>query len=250
MTLALHSPCWDARLKIYPTLNLHHGLVVPAGQAGPIAVPPLDLAAWMLDEGACRLALVDVDAAHGTGNNRELIARILQICRNQGRKVCIQVAGGVRSSDQAQFFIDQGATWLVVGTILHKSPMVVEQLVARFQSHLTAGVDARGGRVHRSGWVDSTGLSAVEMATRARDYGFKRLLFVDIPDEADAEPDFETARTLSTVSGLPIFMGGSITRPEHLDRLHTQQGLKGALVDALLFRGNARLMAFLQTACA
>lgn len=237
-------------MKIYPTLNLQHGLVIPARQAGPIAVPPLELVAWMLDEGACRLALVDVDAAHGTGNNRELIAQILKLCRTQGRKICIQVAGGVRSSDQAQFFIDQGATWLVVGTILHKSPMVVEQLVARFQSHLTAGVDARGGRVHRSGWVDATGLSAVEVATRARDYGFRRLLFVDIPDEPDADPDFETARSLSAATGLPLIMGGSITRPEHLDCLHAQQGLKGALVDALLFRGNARLMAFLQTACA
>ena len=237
-------------MKIYPTLNLQHGLVIPAGQAGPIAVAPLELVAWMLDEGACRLALVDVDAAHGTGNNRELIARILQMCRAQGRKVCIQVAGGVRSSDQAQFFIDHGATWLVVGTILHKSPLVVEQLVARFQTHLTAGIDARGGRVHRSGWVDATGLGAAEVATRARDYGFRRLLFVDIPDEPDADPDFETARTLSVVSGLPLIMGGSITRPEHLDRLHAQQGLKGALVDALLFRGNARLMAFLQTTCA
>lgn len=250
MTLALHSVCRDVRLKIYPTLNLQHGLVIPAGQAGPIAVAPMELAAWMLDEGACRMALVDVDAAHGTGNNRELIARILQMCRAQGRKICVQVAGGVRSSDQAQFFIDQGATWLVVGTILHKSPLVVEQLVARFQSHLTAGIDARGGRVHRSGWVDATGLDAVEVATRARDYGFRRLLFVDIPDEADAEPDFETARTLGAVSGLPLIMGGSITRPEHLDRLHAQPGLRGALVDALLFRGDARLMAFLQTACA
>jgi len=204
----------------------------------------------MLDEGACRLALVDVDAAHGTGNNRELIARILQQCRTQERKVCIQVAGGVRSSDQAQFFIDQGATWLVVGTILHKSPMVVEQLLARFQPHLTAAVDARGGKVHRSGWVDAVSLSAAEMASRARDYGFKRLLFVDIPDEADAEPDFATARTLSAASGLPLIMGGSISTPEHLDRLHAQQGLKGALVDALLFRENPRLLAFLQAACA
>lgn len=250
MTLALHSVCRDVRLKIYPTLNLQHGLVIPAGQAGPIAVAPMELVAWMLDGGACRMALVDVDAAHGTGNNRELIARILQMCRAQGRKICVQVAGGVRSSDQAQFFIDHGATWLVVGTILHKSPLVVEQLVARFQSHLTAGIDARGGRVHRSGWVDATGLSAVEVAARARDYGFRRLLFVDIPEEADAEPDFETARALGTVSGLPLIMGGSITRPEHLDRLHAQPGLRGALVDALLFRGDARLMAFLQTACA
>ena len=253
MTLALHSPLpvgRDVRLKIYPTLNLQHGHVIPAGQAAPCAEAPQDLVSWLFDEGAVRLALVDVDAAQGTGNNRELIARILQQCHAQGRKICVQVAGGVRSSDQAQFFIDQGATWLVVGTILHKSPMVVEQLVARFQSHLTAAVDARGGQVHRSGWVDATCVSAAELAARAKAYGFKRLLFVDIPEESDSEPDFATARALTDTSGLPLIMGGSITRPEHIESLRTQQGLKGALVDALLFRESPRLLAFLQATCA
>jgi phosphoribosylformimino-5-aminoimidazole carboxamide ribonucleotide (ProFAR) isomerase len=104
----------DVRLKIYPTFNLQHGQVVPAGQAGPCADAPLDQVAGLLEAGACRLALVDVDAALGMGNNRELIGQILQYSRAQGRKICIQVAGGVRSSDQAQFFIDQGATWMVV----------------------------------------------------------------------------------------------------------------------------------------
>ncbi len=196
------------------------------------------------------MALVDVDAAQGTGNNRDLIGRILQRARSQGRQVCLQVAGGVRSSDQAQFFIDHGAKWLVVGTILQKSPMVVEQLVARFQPHLTAAVDARGGKVHCSGWVNAASLSAEEMASRAKAYGFKRLLFVDIPEDTNAQPDFQTARTLSEASGLPIIMGGSLTTPEHLKGMYGQQGLKGALVDALLFREDARILAYLQAACA
>ena len=237
-------------MKIFPTLNLQHGRVVPAGQLEPCAESPLDLAAWILDQGATRLALVDVDAAQGTGNNRELIGQLLQYAHSQGPKTCIQVAGGVRSSDQAQYFIDQGATWLVVGTLLHKSSLLVEQLVARFQPYLTAAVDARGGQVHRSGWVDASCMSATELAKRAKAYGFRRLLFVDIPDDPGADPDFDTAHALSRVSGLPLVMGGSITTLAHLERLHAQPGLKGALVDALQFRRDARLLAYLATACA
>lgn len=239
------------RLKIYPTLNLKHGRVVPTtGPDDPSAELPLDLAARLLDEGAARLALVDVDAASGHGNNRELIARILQRCRATDRKVCIQVAGGIRSSDQAQFFIDQGATWLVAGTILHKSPMVAEQLMARFQSSLTAAIDARGGKVHRSGWVDTSHLSALDLAQRAKDLGFKRLLFVDIPDGPLSDPDFGTAQLLASATGLPTLMGGSLTSPRHLEAVRGHQGLKGALVDALLFQEDPGLLAFLQAACA
>ena len=186
----------------------------------------------------------------GQGNNRELIGQVLKSCRARERKVCVQVAGGIRSSDQAQYFIDLGATWLVAGTILHKSPMVAEQLMARFQSFLTAAVDARGGKVHRSGWVDTTSLSALDLAMRAKAYGFRRLLFVDIPEDASADPDFETAQELATATGLPLVMGGSLTTLSHLEAVHAHHALKGALVDALLFHQNPRLMAFLQAACA
>ena len=238
-------------MKIYPTLNLQNGRVVSTTGAGETCPrTPLDLAGLLIDEGATRLALVDVDAATNHGNNRELISQILQRCHARDRKVCVQVAGGIRSSDQAQFFIDLGATWLVVGTILHKSPMLSEQLLARFQSFLTAAIDARGGQVHRSGWVDTTSLSALDLALRAKAYGFRRLLFVDIPEDASADPDFKTAQELATATGLPLIMGGSLTSPHHLAAVHVHQGLKGALVDALLFQQNPRLLAFLQAACA
>ncbi len=238
-------------MKIYPTLNLQHGRVVStAGLEGVCPMTPHDVAERLIDEGATRLALVDVDAAMGRGNNRELIGQILHRCRTRDRKVCVQVAGGVRSSDQAQYFIDLGANWLVVGTILHKSPMVSEQLMARFQSFLTAAIDARGGKVHRSGWVDTTTLSALELAMRAKAYGFRRLLFVDIPEVATADPDFETAQDLALATGLPLVMGGSLTTARHLEAIHAHQGLKGALVDALLFQQNPSLLAFLQATCA
>jgi len=238
-------------LKIYPTLNLQHGAVVStAGLEGVCPQSPLEVAERLIEEGATRLALVDVDAAMGRGNNRELIGQILQRCHARERKVCVQVAGGVRSSDQAQFFIDLGANWLVVGTILHKSPMVSEQLMARFQSYLIAAIDARGGQVHRSGWVDTTTLTALELAQRAKAYGFRRLLFVDIPEAAGTDPDFQTANDLATATGLPLVMGGSLTTSRHLEAVYAHHGLKGALVDALLFQQDPGLLAFLQATCA
>jgi hypothetical protein len=73
---------------------------------------------------------------------------------------------------------------------------------------------------------------------------------VDIPEDPTAEPDFQTAQALTRATSLPLVMGGSITLPHHLEALHTHPELKGALVDALLFQQNPRLLAFLQAACA
>ncbi len=115
-----------------------------------------------MDQGCHHLCLLDVDAARSKGHNRELISRIMHRFRQPGAKVCIQVGGGIRSSDQAQFFLDQGATWLLVGTILHRSPLIVDQLLARFSEYLTAAIDARAGFVKASGWDESSPITPEE----------------------------------------------------------------------------------------
>jgi phosphoribosylformimino-5-aminoimidazole carboxamide ribonucleotide (ProFAR) isomerase len=238
-------------LKIYPSLNLQRGQVISTAWQGETPLPmPMDIVERLLDGGATRLSLVDVDAATGRGNNRDLIGQILQHCHARDRKICVQVGGGIRSSDQAQFFLDLGANWLVVGTILHKSPLVSEQLMARFPSFLTAAIDARKGMVHRPGGVETANLSALDLALRAKAYGFRRLLFIDDPEEATADPDFETAQELASATGLPLLMGGSLTAPHHLEAVCSRQGLKGALVDGPLFYLNPRLLAFLQATVA
>jgi phosphoribosylformimino-5-aminoimidazole carboxamide ribonucleotide (ProFAR) isomerase len=238
-------------LKIYPTLYLENGQVVSTTRLeGLCPLLPMDLAVQMLDQGASRLSLVDLDAAKGRGNNRELIGQILQRCRASDRSICVQVAGGVRCSDQAQFFIDMGATVLVVGTLLHKSPMASEQLIARFQPFLTAAIDARGGMIYQSGRTGLADQSALDLALRAKAYGFRRLLFVDLPQEPAAEPDFQTAEELALATGLPLLMGGNLTAPRHLESVSARRNLTGGLVDALLFHQNPGLLAYLQPTCA
>lgn len=236
-------------MKLFPTLNIRQGRVIPtAGGLPGEGLDPLEVAERLFDHGTQCLALVDVDAAHGVGHNREILGRILARSASKGKRPCVQVAGGIRASDQAQFFLDQGATWLVVGTILHKAPSVVENLLSRFQSHLTAAIDARGGLVHRSGWVANAGMDALALAERAKAYGFRRLLFVDIPEEEGADPDFQTARRLAVASKLPLLMGGSLTRPAHLRAAQEQGDLHGAIVDALLLVEDPALMELIHPA--
>lgn len=244
-------------MKIFPTLNIQQGRVIPtAGGLPEAGMGPIEMAEHLLEQGATKLALVDVDAARGVGHNRELLGRIIARCQaiEASKRPCVQVAGGIRSSDQANYFLDLGANWLVVGTILHKSEMVVQQLLARFQNNLTAAIDARGGQIHASGWASnsgsSTGLPAEQMALRAKALGFRRLLFVDIPEGPDADPDFETAGRLGDCSRLPLLMGGSLTRVEHLRAAFRRPELHGALVDALLLLKDPELMGLLHPACA
>lgn len=236
-------------MKVFPTLNIQNGRVVPAVGSQPFDGDAVDLLSRFLDQGFQRLALVDVDAAHGTGNNRELLAMLLQRARRHNHPPCVQVAGGIRSSDQAQFFLDHGAAWLVVGTILHKSPLVVDQLLGRFQKHLTAAIDAQQGRALRSGWREQAPLDTGDLVDRILEAGFRRLLFVDIPHGPDAPPDFATAKALTERARMPVIMGGSILARDHVTAAFGVPGLQGVLVDALLLIQQPDIAPSSPTAC-
>jgi phosphoribosylformimino-5-aminoimidazole carboxamide ribotide isomerase len=223
-------------LKILPSLNILNGAVVPVCGPEPESCDPASLLDLLLDQGHHRLALVDVDAARGTGNNRELLARLMHRFHKGAGKACVQVSGGIRSSDEAQYFLDNGATWLAVGTLLQRSPIVMEQLLARFRENLTAGLDARNGEIQSSGWRESARILPEEAAARIRDHGFKRMLFMDIPGSVYAEPDFRTAGVLSRSARIPLFMGGSIHCREHLKQASEIPGIQGLVVDALQFK--------------
>lgn len=237
-------------MKVFPTLNIENGRVVPGPGSPSGDADPFETLDLLLARRVSHLALVDVDAAHGQGNNRELMGRMLKRTRVSYHSVCVQVAGGIRSSDQAQFFVDNGAAWLVVGTLLHKSPLLVDQLLARFHKHLTAAIDARGGQVQRSGWTETAGLRVEELARRVLDDGFKRVLFVDLPQEADAGPDFDTARRITGGAHTPLLMGGSLRSAEHVRQAREVQGLQGVLVDALLFVRDPGMVEFQPSGCA
>ena len=220
-------------MKVLPTLNLQNGRVLPLLEPESSAArAPEELVDLLLNHGCCRFDLTDMDAAQNRGSNHALIGSLVKKIRSANSKVCIQVGGGIRSSDQAQFFLDQGATWLVVGTILHRYPMVADQLLARFRDQLVASVDARGGEVQSLGGLASEGMSAVTIAGRVRDLGFKRILFTDMPLDSKAEPDFSTAQSISEQAHIPLFMGGSIRTPAHMTLAASIRGLQGVLVEA------------------
>jgi phosphoribosylformimino-5-aminoimidazole carboxamide ribonucleotide (ProFAR) isomerase len=228
-------------LKILPTFYIRNGLAVPSMGSEAQGADPLDLASFVLDRGGFRATLIDVDAAHGTGHNREVLGRIMHRFRQGSGRTCLQVGGGIRSSDQAQYFLDQGAAWLMVGTLLHLPSLVMEQLLARFRTHLTASIDAQGGELHRSGWSEPAGAGPEGAFERILAFGFPRVLFMDIP-ATGSEPDFGTARALALACHVPLFMGGSLRTREHLRLASELPGLQGVLMDVLDLKADPGLM--------
>jgi len=91
------------------------------------------------------VAVIDLDAALGQGDNRDIIETLCQ------RHRC-RVGGGIRSIESAKRWLDTGAEQIIIGT--RANPDFLQQLP---KERCIAALDARNDEVVIDGWRTGTG---------------------------------------------------------------------------------------------
>ncbi len=150
------------------------------------------------------VAVVDIDAALGQGDNRELIAKLCKIadCR---------VGGGIRSVEKAQWMLGAGAKKIIIGTKAD-----AEFLLKIPKERVVVAIDARDGCVVCDGWRNDTGKSPVEVVRELEDY-CSEFLFTNVDKEGLMQGcDFGIVRELLGVTQNKLTVAGGITSFEDI----------------------------------
>jgi len=124
-------------------------MVVDAGDPRPIA---------KRFAAAPEVAVVDLDAARGHGDNGSVVRDLLRMAR-------CRVGGGIRSVDRALDWLDTGATKVVLGSLATLD--AVRQLP---RERVVAALDTRDGEVVTHGWTKRTGADVVERMRELREH--------------------------------------------------------------------------------
>ncbi|MCE2967947.1 MAG: histidinol dehydrogenase [Phycisphaerales bacterium] len=103
---------------------------------------------------AGEVAVIDLDAAIGTGSNAPLIRDLLPLAR-------CRVGGGIRSVSSALGWLDAGAAKVILGTAA--TPELLRELPAQ---RVIAALDADHGSVVVEGWRKSTGETILDRMKR------------------------------------------------------------------------------------
>jgi len=94
--------------------------------------------------------VVDLDAARGSGDNKGLIQSILR-----GQDIKIQVAGGIRSAETVDSWLDAGAHAVIMGTVAVRDPRLLERSARRHPAQVMAALDVRNNQAAVSGWTET-----------------------------------------------------------------------------------------------
>lgn len=181
---------------LIPSIDLMAGKIVQLVQGERKALEFDDFNYWIERFSAYPLVqLIDLDAAMGNGNNRELIA---MVCK---RLPC-QAGGGIRSVERARELLAVGARRVILGSALLKDGainMALAETAAKSLGveQLTFAIDSRNGRVAIKGWKEGTSVTPPEMI-RALDPHCSAFLYTHIDTEG-------------TMTGFPLHVAGELT---------------------------------------
>jgi len=153
------------------------------------------------------IAVIDLDAAFGKGNNLELIKEICKIadCR---------VGGGIRTEERANEVLQAGAKKIIIGT--NATP----EFLGRFnKERIIVAVDTKDNVVVKEGWKTSTSKTPVQSIKELEEY-CSEFLFTNVNHEGLLQGcDLDKVKELVKVTENKLTIAGGISTIEELKTL-------------------------------
>jgi phosphoribosylformimino-5-aminoimidazole carboxamide ribotide isomerase len=202
---------------------------------------PEDMAVRWFEQGAKRLHLVDLDGAfQGKPVNKTAIEKIIRAV-----PVPIQLGGGVRDMDTIKAYFDLGLHYLILGTVAHKDPKLVEEACDKFPGQILLGIDAKDDRVALEGWTEEIVLTPVELAKRFEGVSMTAVIYTDIHrDGMKTGPNVDATRALATAIQIPVIASGGISTISDVFEVSTlsENGVMGMITGRALYDGSLDLV--------
>src|SRR5665811_1391159 len=175
-------------MLIIPAIDLKDGHCVRLKQgvmedATVFSEDPAATAKHWLAQGARRLHLVDLNGAFaGKPKNEAAVKSILQVVQDYAEEmgideIPVQLGGGIRDLDTIERYLDDGISYIIVGTAAVKNPGFLHDACGAFPGHIIVGLDARAGKVATDGWSKLSGHEMIDLAKKFEDYGCEAIVY-------------------------------------------------------------------------
>jgi phosphoribosylanthranilate isomerase len=237
----------SVHLELLPAVDIAGGQAVQLvqGVAGSEKRfgDPVEAALRWQEAGAEWLHLVDLDAAFGRGNNRDLQAEIV------GRlDIDVEMSGGIRDNESLDAAMAAGCRRVNIGTAALEQPEWCAAAIASYGDRVAIGLDVRGTTLAARGWTREGG-DLYEVLARLDSEGCARYVVTDVNKDGMLQgPNLDLLTGVCAVTDRPVVASGGITELADLEALMdlVPVGVEGAIIGTALYEGRFTLEDALQ----
>ncbi|MDY0013465.1 MAG: 1-(5-phosphoribosyl)-5-[(5-phosphoribosylamino)methylideneamino]imidazole-4-carboxamide isomerase [Rhodocyclaceae bacterium] len=230
-------------MLLIPAIDLKDGHCVRLKQgemegATVFSEDPVAMARHWVDQGARRLHLVDLNGAFAGKPKNEAV--IKEIVREVSDDIPLQLGGGIRDLDTIERYLDDGISYVIIGTAAVKNPGFLHDACSAFGGHIIVGLDAKDGKVAVDGWSKLTGHDVIDLAKKFEDYGVEAIIYTDIGrDGMLSGVNVDATVRLAQALRIPVIASGGIAALGDIEALCAveSEGIMGAITGRAIYEG-------------
>jgi phosphoribosylformimino-5-aminoimidazole carboxamide ribotide isomerase len=193
---------------------------------------PIEVARGWTRAGFQRMHVIDLDAATGRGDNAAVVRDILEDI-----PASIQVGGGIRSGDTIERLLQEGASWVVLGTRALEEPEWLAGTASTFPGQLIVAADVRERQVVTRGWTRNLSRSVLDVIEQLNDVPLGGVLVTAVHREGQlAGTDLFLMEDVAELSAHPVIASGGISTVGDLREL-AERGIAAAVIGMALYTG-------------
>ncbi|MBC7701370.1 1-(5-phosphoribosyl)-5-[(5-phosphoribosylamino)methylideneamino]imidazole-4-carboxamide isomerase [Aquabacterium sp.] len=231
-------------MLLIPAIDLKDGKCVRLKQGDmndstTFGEDPAAMARRWLDAGARRLHLVDLNGAFAGKPVNE--AAIKAILKEVGNEIPVQLGGGIRDLDTIERYLDDGISYVIIGTAAVKNPGLLRDACTAFGGHIIVGLDAKDGKVATDGWSKLSGHEVIDLAQKFQDYGVEGVIYTDIGrDGMLTGINIEATVKLAQALTIPVIASGGLSNLADIERLCAVEGegVQGVICGRAIYSGD------------
>ncbi len=206
--------------RIIPCLDVKNGRVVKGINFVDLkdAGDPVEQAKIYSHSGADEICFLDITASN---ENRDTIYDVVERT-SKNCFVPLTVGGGVRSVEDINKLLNCGADKVSINTAAVQNSKVVEESSKKFGSQcIVVAIDAKKNgdkwEIFTHGGRNSTGINAIEYATKMENCGVGELLVTSMDrDGTQIGYDNELLSKISSIVNIPVIASGGVGNLDHL----------------------------------
>lgn len=231
-------------MLLIPAIDLKDGKCVRLKQGDmndstTFGEDPAAMARRWLNAGARRLHLVDLNGAFAGKPVNE--AAIKAIIKEVGDEIPVQLGGGIRDLDTIERYLDDGLSYVIIGTAAVKNPGFLKDACSAFGGHIIVGLDAKDGKVATDGWSKLSGHEVIDLAQKFEDYGVEGVIYTDIGrDGMLSGINIEATVKLAQALSVPVIASGGLSNIKNIEELCAVEfeGVEGVICGRAIYTGD------------